>query len=599
MPGGGAVGGVAPGVKQVQADEAPIPFVLLNQVGYLPDRSKTAVVRSDLKQAVPFIVRNASGKTVFSGQTTPLGRDAASGQTVHRADFSQLKDEGSGFVLEANLGKPESSHPFDVRSDVYKQLKYDALSFFYQQRSGVPIVMPFVTQEQWTRPAAHQGDDSVPCLPGSGCDYELDVSGGWYDAGDHGKYVVNGGIAVWLLQAFWERLTLLGTSSAAFADAAVNIPERGNGFPDLLDEARIELEFLMKMQVPKTEPLAGMVHHKMHDRAWTALGLLPHLDKQPRFLHKPSTAATLNLAAVAAQASRLWKTLDPKFSGRCLRAAKRAFAAAEAHPAMFAPSQGVGGGPYDDVAVADERYWAAAELFITTGGDEYLQVIKASPFFAGVRAAADLASPEGTIASAFSWQATAALGSMSLAMAKSTLPQDQVLALRASVAKTADAYLSVMSEQAYQSTLRPGAAGYWWGSNSDVMDNLIVVSLAYDFTKDARYADAVANGFGYLLGRNPMDKSYVSGYGERPLRNPHHRFWARQLSNRYPEVPPGVVSGGPNSGLQDPVSRKAGLRGCAPQACYVDHIDAYSLNEVAINWNAPLVWLAGFLDEVR
>jgi len=103
--------------------------------------------------------------------------------------------------------------------------------------------------------------------------------------------------------------------------------------------------------------------------------------------------------------------------------------------------------------------------------------------------------------------------------------------------------------------------------------------------------------FDYLLGRNPLDQSYVSGYGVRPLRNPHHRFWARQYNFRFPPPPPGLLAGGPNSGLEDPIAKAAGLRGCAPQKCYVDHIEAWSLNEVAINWNAPLVWVAAFLDE--
>ncbi|MDX2021377.1 MAG: glycoside hydrolase family 9 protein [Deltaproteobacteria bacterium] len=596
MPGGGAVGGVAPNVKETQADEAPVPLVFVNQTGYLPGRPKLGVVRTDVVTPLPYTVRDGAQQVVFQGQTRPFGKDPASGLTVHRIDFTAYQKEGKSFTLQVETTPPERSHPFDLAKDVYAPLKYDALAFFYHQRSGVPIELPYAGQSQWVRPAGHVNDDAVPCLPGSGCDYELNVKGGWYDAGDHGKYVVNGGVSVWLLQALWERSTIVGAEAAkAFGDGAVNIPERTNGFPDLLDEARIELEFMLRMQVPKGEPLAGMVHHKMHDRAWTALGLPPHLDKQPRFLHKPTTAATLNLAAVAAQASRLWKTLDPKFSGRCLRAAKRAFAAAHAHPAMFAAKQGQGGGPYDDDDVSDERYWAAAELFITTGLDAYLEVVRQRPLHASLFGE----SPVPASGACFSWQSTAALGAFSLAMTSSPLPESDREALRAQVQKTADEILHVIEEQAFASPLRPGPKGYVWGSNGDALSNLVAVTLAYDFTKGSHYADAVSTAIGYLLGRNPLDKSYVAGYGERPLRNPHHRFWAQQLSSRYPPPPPGAVSGGPNSELQDPVARRAGLRGCAPQACYVDHSGAYSVNEVAINWNAPLVWVAAFLDELR
>ena len=104
----------------------------------------------------------------------------------------------------------------------------------------------------------------------------------------------------------------------------------------------------------------------------------------------------------------------------------------------------------------------------------------------------------------------------------------------------------------------------------------------------------------YLLGRNPLQQCYVTGYGSVPLRHPHHRFWADQKSSRFPPPPPGAVSGGPNSSLQDPQTKRSGLhRGLPPQKCFVDHIDAWSVNEVTINWNAPLAWVAAFLREWR
>ncbi len=134
---------------------------------------------------------------------------------------------------------------------------------------------------------------------------------------------------------------------------------------------------------------------------------------------------------------------------------------------------------------------------------------------------------------------------------------------------------------------KPGKKGFPWGSNSFVLNNAIIMALAYDRTGDAKYVNAIAEGMNYILGRNPLDKSYITGYGERPLQNPHHRFWAHQANAKFPSAPPGVVSGGPNSGLQDPYVQAAGLAGCAPQKCFVDNIEAWSANEMAINWNAP------------
>lgn len=130
-----------------------------------------------------------------------------------------------------------------------------------------------------------------------------------------------------------------------------------------------------------------------------------------------------------------------------------------------------------------------------------------------------------------------------------------------------------------------------------VLFNCIVSALAYDLTGKKKYLDAVTEGMDYLMGRNAMDKSYVSGYGERPLMNPHHRFWAHQANSTYPVVPAGVLSGGPNSAVEDTYARGCGHLGKPAQKCYVDHIESWSTNEVCINWNTPLAWITAFTDE--
>lgn len=591
-------GGMAPSARAVARDQPPVPDILVDQVGYLPAMPKLATVKSTARQPLPWSLLDGAGKVVGTGVTTPFGHDSASGDDVHLADFSSANAPGRGYRLR--VGDAES-HPFTIGRDVYRKLKYDALAFFYQNRSGLEIAMPHAGDEQWTRPAGHLSDRAVPCLARAACAYQLDVSGGWYDAGDHGKYVVNGGIALWTLLNLYERATYLGTSAADFADGRMAIPERGNGVPDLLDEARWELEWMLKMQVPPGAPLAGMAHHKIHDRAWTTLALGPHQDTQPRFLHPPSTAATLNLAATAAQGARLWKTIDPAFAARCLTSAERAFAAALEHPALFAPGgQTVGGGPYDDTDATDEFYWAAAELFITTGRADLGEVVTASPYFGVIPT--ELGKPgRPEQASAMTWQKTQALGSISLAVVPSPLDEQRRATIRANIRFAADTFIAAMNSEGYRTPFRAGPKGYPWGSNSDVANNLMIVALAGDLSRERRYPAAVAAGIGYLFGRNPLDKCYVSGYGVRPLENPHHRFWAHQYNYRFPPPPPGVLSGGPNSGLQDPTIRSLGpkMLKCAPATCYLDHVESWSTNEVAINWNASLAWIVAYLDERR
>jgi endoglucanase len=200
--------------------------------------------------------------------------------------------------------------------------------------------------------------------------------------------------------------------------------------------------------------------------------------------------------------------------------------------------------------------------------------------------------PAGT--TSMTWNSTAALGSISLAIVPNGLSAADVAMIRKNVVAAANAYLKAADAQGYGA---PIAGRYQWGSNSVVLNNALILALAFDFTQDRRHLDAVTAAMDYILGRNPMDKSYVSGHGERPLMNPHHRFWARQADPVLPGPPPGALAGGPNSSLQDPRART--LAGCAPQKCYEDHYQAYSLNEVCLNWNAPLAWVAAFLDEQK
>ena len=314
-----------------------------------------------------------------------------------------------------------------------------------------------------------------------------------------------------------------------------------------------------------------------------------------------STAATLNLAATAAQASRIWKTIDATFSAKCLTAAEKAWAAALANPAIYAPIHKTGGGPYNDSYVEDEFYWAACELYVTTGKAEYLTYLQASKHY--LEMPSTLASGEDDgLMGCFTWGSTQGLGTVTLALVKGNLPEAEVTKARNACAAAADTWIAQMEKEGYIVPIKVGANGYPWGSNSFVLNDLIVMALARDFTKNDKYLNGVTDGIDYLLGRNPNDKCYVTGYGEHPLENPHHRFWAYQSNTKFPKPPAGAISGGPNSGLQDPWVQGTGWKGTGPDAipgakCFMDHIESWSTNEVTINWNVALAWVTAYLDE--
>ncbi len=575
-------GGAAPPVYTPDTG----PRVRVNQVGYLPKGPKNATLVTDATTALPWQLRNGGGTVVASGVTTPRGVDASSGQNVHSIDFSGFTTAGTGFTLSAD---GQTSHPFDLDAAAYAKLRTDALKFYYTQRSGIEIKDSL--RPGYGRPAGHvgvapnQGDTLVPCQPGV-CDYSLNVQGGWYDAGDHGKYVVNGGISVAQLMSEFERTKVAASAKPGkLGDNTLALPESGNGIPDILDEARWEMDFLLSMQVPAGKPLAGMVHHKIHDENWTGLPLMPHLDPQKRELHPPSTAATLNLAATAAQAARIFGPYDAPFAARALAAARTAFSAAQAHPAIYASTaDGVGGGTYDDNDVTDEFYWAAAELYLSTGEKAYADYLLASPVHT-----ADVFKPEG-----FSWGYTAALGRLDLALIPNNLPGRQ--AVRASVLAGADKYLATIAASPYGLPYAPSNGMFDWGSNSSILNNIVVLATAYDLSGAAKYRDAVLQGVDYLFGRNALNQSYVTGYGEKSSQNQHSRWYAHQLNADLPHPPVGSLAGGANSSIQDPVAQ-ALLKGCKPQFCYIDEIQSWSTNELTINWNSPLSWVAAFVAD--
>lgn len=580
--------------------------ILTNQVGYFSKRGKRATLLCTDKDPVKFELINEKGKSVFDGKSEYFGFDKDSEDTVHILDFSGFDGSGT-FTLKAENGAVSRGFKVFAEDEVsdYSALLYDSLNYFYQNRSGVPIESEYISsgdKSDLARAAGHSPDvaEIEQTWGYSGTSGSLDVTGGWYDAGDHGKYVVNGGISAWLLQDLYEYAKFTGNEKI-FADGSMNIPESGNGFPDLLDEARWETEWMLTMQIDGGE-YDGMVYHKAHDEKWTGLGVAPADDDKKRIIKPPTTAATLNLAACAAQAARLWKGLDDDFADRCLEAAEKAYKAAQKHDDMFAPlDESVGGGAYGDDDVSDEFYWAAEELYITTGDKDYLSDAKKSKHYMTVPTSLGGGENVDTVGS-FDWGSTTAPATFSALLNKAEDSDKALKELKAA----AEHYLAIEQGQGYglpygTSTLsyNDGDSGYVWGSNSFAADNAIVLAYAAAFADGAdkdKYTDGALAGMDYLLGRNAMDYSYVTGYGTHTTENPHHRWWSNQIDESFPKAPCGVLSGGPNSGMQDPWVRGMGWKKGAipPQKCYLDNIEAWSVNECTINWNASLAWLTAF-----
>ncbi len=234
--------------------------------------------------------------------------------------------------------------------------------------------------------------------------------------------------------------------------------------------------------------------------------------------------------------------------------------------------------------MADEFYWAAAELYLTTGERDFEEYVLNSPVHT-----ADIFGPTG-----FDWARTAAAARLDLATVPSRLPgRDRV---RRSVVRGADGYLATLKAHPYGMPYAPEGNVYDWGSSHQVLNNAVVLASAYDITGGATYRDGAVQSMDYILGRNALNMSYVTGYGEVNAHQQNSRWYAHQLDPALPAPPDGTLSGGPNSSIQDPYAQSK-LQGCVGQFCFIDDIQSWSTNEHTINWNAALARMASFVAD--
>ncbi|NLD45848.1 MAG: cellulase, partial [Clostridiaceae bacterium] len=500
--------------------------IRINQLGYYPDLDKKATLLSDSSTPLTWQLLNEEGTVVSDGKTNVFGMDKDSGDNVHIIDFSSFKETGTGYKLVS--GSLES-YSFDISPSIYSNLKKDAFKYFYHKRSGINIAMPYCVDPQWARPAENP-EDIVPCEIQNDNDLDswapyssnhlLDIKGGWYfDEYEHSKKSIGSGVAVWLMQNYYER-SKYTTAELPEEDMEqiLNIPESENDYPDILDEARYNLECMINMQVPQGYPRAGMVHAGTDEYIKNgAAGPEVLREMQP-----PTTECTLNLAAVAAQGSRLWKEFDPEFAAKCLKAAETAWLAANNNPEIYLPQpDGVGNG-----YALDDFYWAACELYATTGSNDYLTYIKQSDAFLKVstRLADTRDLEEGGAIGSFDMNSTDALGTLTLTLVPTSLGDEYIQTAKDNISIAADFYLDLQKNQGYgvpyqQCYTKWGSSepGYQFLSNNLILNNAIIMAYAYDYSNNAKYINGVAGAMDYILGRNPNVKSYVTGYGENPV----------------------------------------------------------------------------------
>lgn len=480
--------------------------------------------------------------------------DAASGDTVARAEFSALRTPGTYRIWSNGA----FSDPFTIAEDAYAAGLRLTMRGYYGQRCGCKVDLG----DGYKHDACHV-DGAFHAT--SGRTAVLPNGGGWHDAGDYGRYEVNSGISTGTLLWAWEMYP------EALRNLKLDIPESGGPVPDFLAEIRWNLNWMMQLQ-----DRDGGVWHKQTSEKFCAF-IMPEQDKMISYVIGmgtapfKSTGATANLAAVAAIAARCFRPFDEAYADRCLAAARSAWSWSLQNPnVLFRNPPGISTGAYSDRDCNDEILWATAELFRTTGEAQY-----GNTFLTAVPD--DLSMEEPT------WSSTQPLAYWTYAMTEQANP----FVRRGIVEATQEAATLRKlraRENGYGNTLR--LHDYVWGSNGVAGNDALLLLVANRLHGDRDAVDAALGNLHYLLGCNCHGVSWVTQLGARPFQNPHHR---PSVADGIAAPWPGLLSGGPNAYGGDAVANA--LPAQPPMKMWIDDHRAYSMNEIAINWNAPLVFL--------
>lgn len=566
--------------------------IRMNQVGFAPLQEMTATIvlpdSTAEAKANTVIIVGENNDTVWTGVPAVTMNNPVSGKTCQIVDFSALDSVGEYTLIVENNKSQISNVQFTIRNHPYKELTRKALRAFYYQRASMPIEEPYA--EGYARPAGHP-DDNVLVHASAATDERpegtvISSPGGWYDAGDYNKYIVNSGftMGVWLM--------VYELNKAYFDTLNLNIPESGSAMPDMLEEAMYNIHWMMTMQ-----DLDGGVYHKLTTPNFEKF-IRPDQCKQQRYVVLKTTAATLDFAATMALAARVYAPYDPDFCAQAKEAAEMAFAWALEHPDIyydqpalneqFTPA--ITTGAYDDFDVHDEFYWAAIELALLTGENAYKMV--------ATDHAKAIAEANGQYTPAV-WGNVTELGYLDLLMHYDEINNQQstINNLTIPLLEYLQPFLDKVEYSVFRSPYGNEESDFFWGCNSEgCCWRGIECLYAYRMTGERKYLTNAERCLNYILGQNATGYCFVTGFGSHPSSHPHHR-----LSYSHPKgTHPGFLVGGPNRFRQD--AETDGVKypkNVTADESYLDKQPSYATNEVTINWNVTLFALTAGIDALE
>ena len=557
--------------------------IRVNMLGYLPDYPKNVVLLSDDELSV----FDGKGTVIKTFKGIDLKFDEASGDNVASVDLGDLPE--GNYTLKSG----SATRNITVKKDAYRDVTNALIKGLYYQRCGCAL------EEKHAGKYTHGACHTAPASEWENNEVKKSVIGGWHDAGDYGKYVGPGAVTVaHMLYAYL--LFPEGCSDD------LNIPETGNGTPDILNEARWELEWILKMQRDD-----GAFYHKL-TKARFAPFIMPEDDKEPEYLMPVSHCATEAAIAVLALGARVYKKYDEAFALKMLDAAVKGWKWVEANPEFkpYVQPEGVRTGYYGDWSDKDERFWAACELFASTGDEKYKtkaervykdakdpEIIKKesenNPFLERMKKwNPNFEIPLGLDVVQFGWADVTGLGCLcclfEIKQKGGAILYDEI---KEDFLKKSAEVLNLVENSGYGTALAPDK--YVWGSILPIMGHAMAMIIDWKLTGNIEMRNGAFNQLQYALGLNALDLSFVTGFGERRVMNPHHR---PSGSDGIEEPVPGLISGGPNGGMNYPETKER-LKGTPPAKCYLDELPSADTNEIAIYWNSPAIFVAACFNK--
>lgn len=545
--------------------------IYVNQVGYLSNAPK--YFYTDYPADSFVVINTESGKFKFNGRITKRSeKDPLAGFSIYTGEFSGLKEPGSYVIkVYSSLNSGIVSYPFKISNDVFSDLLLLANKSLFMQRCGLALEEKYVGK--YSRDVCHL--DKAQYHANNKVEGKKDMTGGWHDAGDYGKYIAAGSVTIAnLLQAYELK-------PQALASDSWGIPESGNGIPDILDEVRWELDWMLKMQRED-----GAVHEKVHTKDYVQF-IMPSEGKVPQFIYEVSSTATADFVAIMARSARIFKQMDKELAKKYLDAAIKSYSYLEKNLDIFPPGgfknpPDTKAGGYSDAYDKDERLWAAVELFITTGKKSYhkdfLELNKNfnEKFYEG------------------SWISPTAYAHYSYLLSNNeNIDTDTKNKIKENLLSYAEKQIEIANQDGFRIAMK--ANDYVWGSNGHLLNKAINLLIAYHITNEVKYRNLALTHLDNVLGTNAMKMCYVTGIGTKRVIHLHH---APSVADYIAEPVPGIMTEGPNKFLQDGALKNIYTKDTPPAKTYIDDVESYSSNENTIHGNSSLIFVVAYLNSL-